>query len=137
MKLHYTQIENYISLLEEHHRLNAKGSFSERKVRKLILDHLDDPKVLMLTNKDVTALLIFQVVPSHFTTQQNLQEVAFYSRTPGSGFRLLKEAKVWVDKWGDGLLYKTFLSTGTEETNKMLERIGMKQIGVMLDMGDV
>lgn len=134
MKLKHEQKEAFIELLKEHHSKDAKGYFSERKVRLLIEQEIDNPNTLILTNESVSALLILMVVPSHFSTQQNLQEICFYSRTAGSGFRLLKEAQPWIDSWGDGLLYKSFMSTGTEETNKMLERFGMKQIGVVFDM---
>ena len=135
MKLQHEQIEAFIELLREHHSKDAKGYFSERRVRLLIEKEIDNPKTLILTNKSVSALLILMVMPSHFTTQQNLQEISFYSRTTGSGFRLLKEAQPWINSWGDGLLYKAFASSGTKETNKMLERFGMKQIGVVFDMG--
>ena len=137
MRLQHEQIDALIELLREHQEKDAKGYFSERKVRTMVEREIDNPKTLILVNKQMSAVLIFMVVPSHFTTQQNLQEVCFYSRTSGSGFRLLKEAIPWIKSWGDGLLYKTFISTGTEETNKMLERFGMKQMGVLFDIGDL
>lgn len=123
-----------LELLEEHQAKDSKGYFSKRKVRLLLEREVDNPKTLILTNKEVSAVLIFMLVESHFSTQSSIQEACFYSRTAGSGFRLLKEAQPWIDRWGDGVLYRTFVSTGTEATNKMLERFGMEQIGVIFDM---
>lgn len=137
MKLQNEQIDSLIELLREHQAKDSKGYFSERKVRKMVEQEIDNPKTLILVNKQMTAVLIFMVVPSQFTTQQNLQEVCFYSKTAGSGFRLMKEAVPWIKKWGDGLLYKSFISSGTQETNKMLERFGMKQMAVVYSMEDL
>ena len=134
MKFDIKDKDKLVELLREHQAQDAKGYFSERKVRLMIDREVDNPKSLILVNKQITSVLVLMVVPSHFSTQSNIQEVCFYSKTAGSGFRLLKEAKEWIDKWGDGILYSAFISTGTEETNKMLERFGMKQIGVMFDM---
>jgi len=137
VKLQRDQVNSFIELLREHHAQDAKGSFSESKVRSLIDKEIDNPKTLILTNKQITAVLILVLLPSHFTTKFMLQEVCFYSKTAGSGFRLLKEAVEWIRGWGDSLEYKTFMSTGTDDTNRMLERFGMKQIGKIYDMEGV
>lgn len=134
MRFKLEQMDSLVELMKEHQARDAKGSFSERKVRLLLEREVDNPKTLILVNKTMTAVLVLMVVPSHFSTQQNIQEACFYSKTAGSGFRLLKEAKEWIDRWGDGILNSTFVSTGTEDTNKMLERFGMKQMGVVFDM---
>ena len=136
MKFDIKDLEPMIELLREHHEQDAKGYFSERKVRLLLEKEWDNHKTLILVNKAMTAVLIFMIQPGHFSTQPNLQEVCFYSRSAGSGFRLLKEAQPWIDRWKDGVLYKTFPSSGSPETNKMLERLGMKQIAVVYSMGD-
>jgi len=59
-----------------------------------------------------------------------IKDLVFYSKTPGSGFRLLKEAKTWVDGWGDSV-YNAYLGTSTsnDKIDDMYERWGMKKIG--------
>ena len=53
MKLEYTQIEDVIQLLKEHHAKSVGGEFNKTKARFLMRKHMDDPKTLMLVNKTI------------------------------------------------------------------------------------
>ena len=60
--------------------------------------------------------------------------VEFFSKTPGGGIRLLKEAQPWIDSWGDGVMYQTFTVTSGEYSEQLMERLGMTKMGVIYNM---
>jgi len=136
MRMEAEQIDKVVELMKEYHSHAAHGTFSERKVRLFLNNEVDNPKTYIAVNKDVTAILIYTIVPSPFSTQPLLQAVCFYSRTAGAGFRLLKESEKWIEKWNDIFEYKLFLTTGAEKAEPMLERYGMKKIGTIYELGE-
>lgn len=131
MKLIPEQSEKLLDLLDTLQEVHPEAPKMHRgKVGLFIKLNMDNPKVLMLVNKDVTATLVLMVHPDLFSIQQQITDLVFYSQTAGAGFRLLKEAQKWVDGWGKGV-YCSFLSTSssTPEVDEMIERSGLIKIG--------
>ena len=127
MRFDIKDLDKLVVLLKKHYEDdNPIAPFSERKVRFMLEQEWNNPKTYIAVNEQMTAVLIFKIVPVVFSTAQQIQEVCFYSESAGSGFRLLKEAQKWVNNWG---MDKIFVSTGNDKVNKMLERFGMKQVG--------
>ena len=134
MILQPEQIEQMAELMAHHNEVDKQPSFSKRKVKFMLEQHIDDPKALLLTNKEVTAVLILMVVPSLFSTMPNLTMVEFYSKTAGSGIRLLKEAQPWIDSWGNSIMHQVFPVTSGKASEKLMERLGMTKMGTLYNM---
>jgi len=91
--------EEAFQLLKRAHKADGLAkTFSEGKVRRLLDDSFSNPKVLVLVNKDVTAILIWMLIPSTFSYKCNIHEIVFYSESAGSGFRLLKESSMDIKR---------------------------------------
>jgi len=131
MRMDYYQIDKALDLLEKAQpNFEAVPKVNRYKVEQFFMDRIEDPKTFIGVNKDVTAILILEVGHDYFSTAQSIRDIVFYSETTGSGFRLLKEAKQWVEAWGDSVhaaYFGTSLSNGA--TDKMLERTGLVKIG--------
>ena len=134
MRLRKEDVEETIVLLKRAHDEGGQGDYNEAKVRTSLKANLDNPKILILVDKKITACVILVISPSFYSVKQDLQVIEFYSESAGAAFRLLKEAETWADGWGDSLLHKSFISTGQERVNKMLDRYGYKRMGVIFDM---
>ncbi len=137
MNLQHEQIDQMVELMSRHNEADKQPSFSKRKVRFMLEQHIEDPKTLILTNKSVTAVLILLVVDSLFSTMQNITMAEFYSETAGGGIRLLKEAKPWVDSWGNGIMHQVFPVTSGEVSEELMERLGMTKMGTIYNMRGV
>ena len=136
MRMKEEHILPLVDLLQEAHEKDRnKNTFSRRKAEVLMKYHIDNPKALILTNKNITAILAIIVQAPQFSTENQLSIIHSYSQTRGGWFRLLKEAKPWIRSWG--VKDKLMFSTGTDEVNNMLERHGLKKIGVIFDIGDL
>ena len=132
MKMGLEQIDDVIDLMD---RAKAEykdrvPSFNEAAFRGFLEESTWNPKSLVLVNKDVTAILILVVMPHPFTFTQVIKDLVWYSETAGAGVRLLKEAKVWVDEWGDSV-FDAYLNTSMndDKVDEMIQRIGLTKIG--------
>ena len=102
----------------------------EPKLKKNLTMLMNDPKAYVGVNKDVSAILVLVLTEDFFSLQRCVKDLVFYSKTPGAGFRLLKEAQKWIEGWGESV-YAAYLgtSTGGEDVDKMYERFGLERIG--------
>jgi len=131
MKLREEQAGKLLDLLDRLQEVHPEAPKMHRgKVSRFIKFNMDNPKVLMLVNKEVTATLVLMVHQDAFSIQQQITDLVFYSETTGGGFRLLKEAQKWVDGWGKGV-YCPFLSTSSSrpDVDDMIGRSGLIKIG--------
>lgn len=132
MKLKSNQIPKLVELLESGREKNSDviPRIDKDKLETFLQYGVFDPKTLIAVNKDVTAVLILRVMPDLFSNRQSIKDLVWYSENPGQGVRLLKEAKEWVDAWGDSV-YNAFLSTtmNDERADKLIERVGLIKIG--------
>ena len=131
MRLIEGQIEKAITLLTLAQQSDPEASpLNEEKVRMILTDRVHDPKTFIAVNRDVTAIIMLIVADDWFSTKPIIDEVVFFSTTQGSGFRLLKEAKKWVEGWGDSIGCAYFsTTTENEKVDNMLERFGLQKVG--------
>jgi len=132
MRMTAEQIDKVIELMDraKAEYKNRVPSFNEVAFRSFLEESTWNPKMLVLTNKDVTAILALMVMPHPFTHTQLIKDIVWYSETAGAGVRLLKEAKIWVDEWGDSV-FDAYLSTSMndEKVDEMIQRIGLTKVG--------
>jgi len=131
--------EEAFQLLKRAHKADGLAkTFSEGKVRRLLDDSFSNPKVLVLVNKDVTAILIWMLIPSTFSYKCNIHEIVFYSESAGSGFRLLKESEEWLNSWGSSVEHISLTTTSRDErVDEMIEKFGWTNVGSQFIRGEV
>lgn len=131
MRISNEQIEQAIELLDRAQKIHKEAPpVCKPKVRKWLQFNVENPKVLIAVNKEVTAILVLAIGPDYFSTKKIINDLVFYSETAGSGFRLLKEGQEWVKSWGDSVHGAYFgTSNSDDKVDKMIERFGMRKIG--------
>ena len=131
MRLTYKDVDKAIALLQRGaNKWDWLPEIHEGKLREYMMAHIENPKTYMGVNKDITAIIVLQVVPDVFSTRQSIKDLVWYSETRGCGVRVLKESRKWVEDWGDSV-YEAYLSTSMndERTDEMIGRMGFKKIG--------
>ena len=89
-----------------------------------------DPRSIVLVSPDVTACYIMTLAPSWWSRKPFVLDIFLYSKTPGSGFRLMKEAMQWVDAWGDSVAGEAITtSNASPDVDSMYKRLGYQTIG--------
>lgn len=134
MRLKSNQIEKVLKLLEYGQKEHADRlpELNLDKIEAFLEYGVYDPKVFIGVNKDVTAILILMVSPDMFSNRQSIKDVVWYSKGRGEGLKLLREAKKWVEGWGDSV-YDSFLSTSMndERADKLIGKLGLTKVGTV------
>ena len=130
MEFNIKQLPDVIHLLKEGAIEQGLPEVNVVKISNWLKENVDNPKVYIGVNKDVSAILILMKTPDLFSYKDMIRDLVFYSTSTGAGFRLLKEGQKWVNKWGKSV-YEAYLTTSqsTEEVDDMLERFGMIKMG--------
>lgn len=132
MKLEKEQIGKAVELLVRGQKLypdNIPPVFPKR-LENFFGYHRLDPKTLILVNKDVTSILVLMVLNDVFSYTQSIKDLVWYSESSGEGVKLLKEARTWVEGWGDSV-YAAYLSTSLNDkrAEMLIEKLGLERIG--------
>lgn len=126
------QIDDIIDLMIEAHDKSLYAEMDyEREITRQYLTHwINDPKSLVLVNNEITACYIVTMQPSWWSRKPFINDVFLYSRTAGSGFRLMKEAQKWIDGWGAVIAGEIITTTtGNPMVDKMYQKMGKPVTG--------
>ncbi|MCP3674063.1 MAG: hypothetical protein GY829_06285 [Gammaproteobacteria bacterium] len=132
------QVDSILQLMIGSHELSPQKHIPyDDEVGKAYLEHwIADPKSIVLVNKNVTACYIVSLIPSWWSKKPFASDIFLYSKTPGAGFRLMKEAQKWVDGFGTSIAGEVIsTSNANKATDAMYQRLGYQPIGFKYQRG--
>ena len=132
-----SQLDQLVELIEYAHSQSDRSytPFRADKTRAILKQGILNPKWLVLTNKQVSAVYVMCLAPTLWCDLESAMDLFLYAKdNNGAGVRLLKESKQWIDGFTN--LYSAHASTSdnNKEVDKMYKRLGYKQIGSVFEL---